>query len=92
MATRAPRSTPVRSVYRTEQQVVVDVLRSMREAAGLTQVGLAEILGRTQSYVSGAERGAKMDALQIRDWCQACGTDLVAWAKAIEAALKGAPE
>nr|WP_255369470.1 helix-turn-helix transcriptional regulator [Luteibacter sp. UNCMF366Tsu5.1] len=61
----------------------------MREGAGLTQVGLAEILGRTQSYVSGAERGSKLDALQIRDWCQACGTDLISWAKAVEAALSG---
>jgi len=89
MATRATRKTAVRSVYRTEQQVVIEVLRSLRESAGLTQVGLAEALGRTQSYVSAAERGSKLDTLQIRDWCHACGTDLVTWARAIETALSG---
>lgn len=87
MATRAPRKTPLRSVHRSEQQVVVGVLRELREKAGMTQTEFAEKLGRTQSFVSSAERGAKLDTLQIRDWCQACGTDLVAWAKAVEAAL-----
>lgn len=89
MATRAPRKTPLRSVHRSEQQVVVGVLRALRETAGMTQTEFAEKLGRTQSFVSAAERGAKLDTLQIRDWCQACGTDLVAWAKAVEAALTG---
>lgn len=88
MATRLPPKPPVRSVYRAEHQAVVGVLRSLREQAGLTQMELADRLGRTQSYVSAAERGSKLDALQLRDWCLACGSDLVAWAKAIEKALK----
>lgn len=91
MATRAPHKTPVRSVHRTEQATVVGVLRTFREATGLTQVEFAKKLGRTQSYVSAAERGAKLDALQLRDWCQACDTDLIAWAKAVEKALKSPP-
>jgi transcriptional regulator with XRE-family HTH domain len=89
MAPRTPSKPPVRSVYRVEHQAVVGVLRAFRDGAGLTQVELAERLGRTQSYVSSAERGSKLDALQLRDWCVACEKDLVAWAKAVEAALAG---
>lgn len=89
MATRKPPKAPVRSVYRAEYPVVVGVLRMLREKAGLTQVAFAAKLGRNQSYVSSAERGAKLDALQLRDWCQACDTDLVTWAKAVEKALAG---
>lgn len=91
MATRGPRKPPVRSVHRAEHQVVVGVLRALREKTGMTQIEFAKELGRTQSYVSSAERGAKLDTLQIRDWCLACGSDLVSWAKAVEEALKHSP-
>lgn len=92
MATRVPSKPPVRSVYRAEHATVVGVLKSLRESTGLTQTEFAKKLGRTQSYVSAAERGAKLDALQLRDWCVACDSDLVAWAKAVEKAIaKGIP-
>jgi hypothetical protein len=42
--------------------------------------------------VTAAERGVvRLDGLQLRDWCQVCGTDLVAWATEIEQALAGRP-
>ncbi|HEY9132884.1 MAG TPA: helix-turn-helix transcriptional regulator [Dyella sp.] len=77
-----------KSIYRPENQVIIELLRVFRDRTGLNQVQFAEVLGRTQSYVSAAERGAKMDTLQIRDWCIACGTDLVTWATEVERALK----
>lgn len=80
---------PAKSIHRPENQVVIELLRAFRERTGMNQVQFAEALGRTQSYVSAAERGAKMDTLQVRDWCHACGTDLVAWATEIEKALGG---
>jgi DNA-binding XRE family transcriptional regulator len=80
---------PSKSIHRPENQVVIEVLRTLRERTGLNQTQFAEVLGRTQSYVSAAERGAKMDTLQIRDWCHACGTDLIAWATEVEKALGG---
>lgn len=87
MVGRTPPSNPTKSVYRPENQAVVAVLRALRERTGLTQEQFADRLGRNQTYVSAAERGAKLDALQIRDWCQVCGVDLIAWAKEVEAAL-----
>lgn len=83
-------SRPAKSIYRPENQAVIGVLRSLRERTGLNQTQFAEVLGRNQTYVSSAERGAKLDTLQIRDWCLACGTDLLGWAVEVEKALKSA--
>jgi len=82
---RAPKS-----LYRPENQVFLGMLRELRQRHGFTQVALAERLGRSQNYVTSAERGViRLDGLQIRDWCHACGADLVQWATEIERALGG---
>ena len=80
---------PSKSLYRPDNQAVIGLLRSLREQTGLNQTEFAAVLGRTQSYVSNAERGARLDTLQLRDWAHACGTDLVGWAKEVEKALGG---
>lgn len=83
----APKKTP-KSIYRPEILVVIGLLREMREATGLNQTAFAAKLARSQTYVSQAERGAvRLDALQLRDWCRACGTDLIDWAQRMEGAL-----
>jgi transcriptional regulator with XRE-family HTH domain len=80
-----------KSLYRPENLVFLATLRAIRERAGLTQVGLAEHLGRSQNHVTAAERGVvRLDGLQLRDWCLACGTDLMAWAAEIEKHLSPA--
>jgi transcriptional regulator with XRE-family HTH domain len=85
------KKTP-KSIYRPEILVVVGLLRGMREATGLNQTAFASKLGRSQAYVSQAERGAvRLDALQLRDWCLACKSDLVTFAQQIEDALVGQP-
>jgi transcriptional regulator with XRE-family HTH domain len=87
MATKKPLRAS-KSLYRAENRVFLEVLREIRERAGITQIDLGLRLGRTQNYVSTAERGAvRLDGLQLRDWCQACGTDLVNWAREIESQL-----
>lgn len=83
---KAPKSN-TKSIHRPENQIVLGVLRSLRERTGLNQTEFAELLGKTQSYVSAAERGARLDTLQIRDWCHACGTDLIGWGTEVEKAL-----
>ena len=48
-----------------------------REAAGLTQVEMAERLDETQSYVSKCERGdRRVDLVQLRRFCRAMGLSL----------------
>ncbi len=79
----------LKSIYRAENQAFLTTLRGLRTKANLTQADLAQRLGRSQNFVTAAERGVtRLDGLQLRDWCIACGTDLVAWAKAVEKALK----
>jgi transcriptional regulator with XRE-family HTH domain len=78
----------IKSIYRRENTCFLEALRAAREKAGLTQVELAERLGRPQAFVTGAERAVvRLDGLQIHDWVEACGMDLVSWAKDVEARL-----
>lgn len=54
-----------------------DLLRQARIDAGLTQMELAEKLGKPQSYVSKAELGERrLDFLETLDFCAACGKDV----------------
>lgn len=77
-----------KSLYRPENQVFLATLRELRRRASLTQGELADRLGRSQNFVTAAERGVtRLDGLQLRDWCLACGADLVVWATEIEQGL-----
>lgn len=80
-----------KSLYRPENQAFLATLRAVRTRAGLTQQELAQRLGRSQNYVTAAERGAvRLDGLQIRDWCCACGVGLEEWAREVEGRLAAA--
>jgi len=48
-------------------------LRLAREEAGLTQVQLAELLDRPQTWVSKCEVGERrVDFVELEDWAAAC--------------------
>lgn len=83
---RPKKSLARKSVNRPENFAVLEALREMREGADLLQSELAERLVRSQSYVSSAEVGKiRLDALQLADWAEACGSTLTALAQAIDA-------
>jgi transcriptional regulator with XRE-family HTH domain len=64
------------------------VLRDLRERTELNQTDFGQHLGRSQTYVSAAERGAvRLDGLQLMDWVRACDADLRDWADLIESQL-----
>ena len=74
---KAPSKTAQKSHYRAEYKAIYETLREMRLEAGLTQIDLAERLGRSQNFVSQAELGYKrLDGLQLWDWTHACGSDM----------------
>ena len=53
-----------------------DHLRALREAAGLTQRGLADRLGKPQSWVARCETaGRKVDVAEWLEWVLGCGAD-----------------
>lgn len=77
-----------KSIHTSDYQVFVEVLRKMRERAGLTQVQLGERIGESQVFVSRFERGeTRLDIVQIRTICLALGTSLAAFARRYEREL-----
>ncbi|RUL70518.1 helix-turn-helix domain-containing protein [Dyella choica] len=67
-----------KSIYRPEHRIFAELLRDVRMQAELTQEQLATTLDVDQAFVSEAERGRRrLDTVQVRDWCLACGIDLV---------------
>jgi transcriptional regulator with XRE-family HTH domain len=57
-----------KTLHRREAQVLVELLRECRVAAGLKQTDLSERLGRAQSFISDVERGQRrLDLVQLRD-------------------------
>ncbi|HEY0198141.1 MAG TPA: helix-turn-helix transcriptional regulator [Rhodanobacter sp.] len=92
MATKKVGGQAPKSLYRPENQVFLNTLRALRESTDLNQTDFAGVLGRSQTYVSSAERGAvRLDGLQLWDWCRACGVDLRQWADRIESQLNPGP-
>ncbi|KAF1720922.1 helix-turn-helix domain-containing protein [Pseudoxanthomonas wuyuanensis] len=68
---------PAKSIHKSEYIVLLRRLRALRTDAGLTQTELSAALHRPQSYVSDVERGSRrMDLLQLREFCNACGQSL----------------
>lgn len=83
------RTMPAKSIHKAEYQTLLQMLRDIRTRAGLTQAELSEALERSQSYVSDVERGVRrMDLLQLRDYCEACGVRLSTFVKQLEAELR----
>ena len=56
----------VKSIYSEEYQLVLDELLRARKKAGLTQMAVADTLGRPQSFVSKYEKGERrLDVIEF---------------------------
>lgn len=78
----------MKSIYRDEFALFTQLLREIRQEAGHTQITIAASLGRPQNVISTIERGKlRLDFLQLRDWCLACNTTLIALATRFEELL-----
>ncbi|HSW41277.1 MAG TPA: helix-turn-helix transcriptional regulator [Patescibacteria group bacterium] len=67
-----------RSVFSPEYQWLCEKLAAQRRAAGLTQVQVAERLGRPQSFVTKYERGERrLDVIELVEVAAAIGADPV---------------
>ena len=77
-----------KTLYRAENIELAALLRQLREQAGLVQTGLAERLGRNQTFVSNVELGIRrLDLVELRDYCQGLGIPLAALIQLWEARL-----
>jgi len=80
---------PAKSIHKNEYSVLLRRLRELRTEAGMTQVDLSTALQRPQSYVSDVERGSRrMDLLQLRELCNACGQSLTEFVDEFEQELE----
>ena len=66
-----------RTTYLPETLMLKELPRVIRERAGLRQADLAEATGRRQTFVSEYEAGQRrLDLVELREVCVACGTTL----------------
>lgn len=56
-----------KSIHSTEYKKIIAAVRKAREEAGLTQVEVADLIGKPQSYISKIERGERrLDVAEVR--------------------------
>lgn len=78
-----------KSIFSSDYEAVTRLLKDTRERAGITQVELAEMLEKSQSFVSKVERGERLlDIIQLRTICQTLGTTLPAFVSKLEKRLQ----
>jgi transcriptional regulator with XRE-family HTH domain len=87
------RRGPLRGANRHKQELLLSLLRAVREEKGLHQTDVAGALGHPQSFVSKYEAGARrLDLLELKDVCDAVGIELTDFVRRFEVALEGSPE
>jgi len=60
-----------RAIYTKDHNEIVARLKKARFEAGISQVGVADMLGKTQSYVSKIESGQRrFDVLQLKEFAK----------------------
>jgi transcriptional regulator with XRE-family HTH domain len=74
----------------SKQKHVVEILKQLRDEAGLRQVDLATRLRRPQSFVSKYELGERqLTIIEIREICNALGFSLRYFVDSLEKSLSG---
>lgn len=71
--------------WSANQEALLLQLRNLRLSSEMTQQQLSALLNKPQSYVSKYERGERrLDILELRDICRACGIPLHVFVKRLE--------
>ncbi|HVU28135.1 MAG TPA: helix-turn-helix transcriptional regulator [Verrucomicrobiae bacterium] len=77
-----------KSIFSVGQEKLQDLLKKSRIATGLTQVELARMLKRPQSFVSKYESGERrLDLIELREICKALNSPLSKFIKNFEESL-----
>ncbi|MGH7243396.1 MAG: helix-turn-helix domain-containing protein [Phycisphaerales bacterium] len=70
-----------RTIYSREYELLLEMLREVRQRRGFTQEEMAKRLSTTQSAFSKSERGeVRLDMVQVRDRCHAMGVSFARFA------------
>lgn len=77
-----------KSIFSDSQEKFQELLRTVRNNSGLSQVELAKKLGRPQSFVSKYENGERrLDIVELREICQILEIPLSTFVKRFEKTL-----
>lgn len=78
-----------KAIHRTENEVLIRLIRSLRQEAGLSQEQCCWKLGRPQSFMSDVERGIRrLDLVQISDLCAVFGISLQEFVRRYDQSLR----
>lgn len=78
-----------KNIRLNQQKKLLVLLRGVRVDAGLTQSELASRLRTDQTFISKYESGERrLDILELRQVCQAVGTDFVTFIRKLDSELK----
>jgi transcriptional regulator with XRE-family HTH domain len=78
-----------KNIRLNRQKKLLVLLRGIRVDAGLTQSELASRLAQDQTFVSKYESGERrLDILELREVCQAIGTDFVTFIRRLDRNLR----
>ena len=81
--------TMEKSIHTDQQEKLQQLLRKMREEAGLRQSDLARLIGEPQPFVSKYERGERrLDILELREICKVLGITLETFVRRLEESLE----
>jgi transcriptional regulator with XRE-family HTH domain len=81
-------SGPRLRANRRKQEILLSLLREIREDKGLRQADVARALGCPQTRVSKWELGERrLDLLELRDVCKALGVPLVEFVRTFDNAV-----
>ncbi len=74
-----------KSIHSREYALFLELLRTTREQAGLTQQSVAARLDATQTFVSKCERGERrLDVVELNAWCAALGITMCDFVRRFE--------
>ncbi len=65
-----------KSLYSNEQNQLVEQLKKARREVNLDQKTVAELLNKTQSYISKVESGQRIDVIQLKEFAKIYKKDI----------------
>jgi transcriptional regulator with XRE-family HTH domain len=78
-----------KSIHTADYEVLIELLRDAREAAGASQSDVSGHIGRSQSFLSDFERGQRrLDIIQLRDICNYLDVDFPKFATELDRRLR----
>ncbi|TGV29946.1 XRE family transcriptional regulator [Mesorhizobium sp. M00.F.Ca.ET.186.01.1.1] len=79
----------MKSIHSDSYAVFLECLKEMRRTKNLTQIELAELINRDQTYVSKYERAERrLDVIEIRTICNALGIHFIDFIRNVENELE----